>query len=319
MDIHDLEPISIKEIKDKKFVKSFEDLKLNLSNNLLIYLQFDLPRDFNLLDLSQIAYNFRFMKNFSRSYSFEQSKEFLRNQLREFFNLSLIEEKKTKKKLIKSKKLNTSFKQVFFDIGEERKDKIIIEDTTNFDLQKASLESIKEVITDFENSSLGNNAKIKSTPNLLRDISSKNSISDQDRYEQTPSELKIEQDEVLELMKTFSISQTIPKQIESDTEVDKEDKLNETMRMLGIGNIKKNLGKTIISKKRKEGLLFDEWINEKLDWVQYLIKKLAHIDYLSLKEEAEYLTIVHNYKFSDTFEKELKKLYSVLCIDSNEE
>ena len=38
-----------------------------------------------------------------------------------------------------------------------------------------------------------------------------------------------------------------------------DDPLDEAFRILGLGSIKKNLGKTIISKKKKEGLFFDEW------------------------------------------------------------
>ena len=57
---------------------------------------------------------------------------------------------------------------------------------------------------------------------------------------------------------------------------------------------------------------FDEWVPEHLEWIQFLIKKLAHLQYLSLKDESNYLNIVRKYTFSGDFNKELEKLYKVL-------
>lgn len=315
----ELDPISITDIENQKIIKTFEDLKLNLANNLLIYLQFDLPRDFNLIDLTKIPFNYRFMRNFSRSFAFSQSREQLKKSLVEYFNLEIRKQPQSNIKRTIDKNSKTLFKQVFFDIGDSSENKIIIDDTTHFDLENAPIESIKEVINEFETDKIKNDEKLIDYEESVRHTSSKFRSQDVEKNNQIVPELKIDQEDILELMKEFSITHTVPKKNDEETPINKEEKLTEALEILGIGNIKKNLGKSIISKKKKEGLFFDEWINENLEWVQFLIKNLAHIEYLSLKDESEYLAIVRNYKFSEIFDNEIKKLYKNLHIEFNEE
>ena len=53
--------------KEKKEITSFDDLKYHLSNNVLLHFQFDLPKEFNLVDIPKLPYNYRFMRNFHKS------------------------------------------------------------------------------------------------------------------------------------------------------------------------------------------------------------------------------------------------------------
>ena len=315
----ELESISLSDIKNEKQITSLDELKVFLSNNLLLYLQFDLPREFNLVDVSKLAYNHRFMRNFSRSYSFEQSKEYMRKNLHEFFQVEQVKQQSAMHVTKEKKLIKFSYKQVFFNIGDVSDNKIIIEDTTNFDLGDASTKSLEDVITDIQQNekSLVSHQNEEMNINLRSssELSNINPPNDLQKHQ----EIKIEGQEILDLMKNFSINLTVPKISQDEVSTSNEDKLNEAFDILGIGNIKKTLGKTIITKKKKEGLFFDEWVNENFQWVQYLIKKLTHVDYLSLKEESNYLSLVRNYKYSTQFDSIISKLYSDLQLDSKDE
>lgn len=315
----ELESISLSDIKNKKQITSLDELKVFLSNNLLLNLQFDLPREFNLVDVSKLAYNHRFMRNFSRSYSFEQTKEYMRKNLLEFFQVEPIKQQPVINVTKNKQPLKFSYKQVFFNIGDVSDNKVIIEDTTNFDLGDASTKSLEDVITDIQQNEKSLVSQQNEEMNINLRSSSKPSKNNPPNDLQKHQEIKIEGQEILDLMKNFSINLTVPKINQDEGSTSNEDKLNEAFDILGIGNIKKTLGKTIITKKKKEGLFFDEWVNENFQWVQYLIKKLIHVDYLSLKEESSYLSLARNYKYSAQFNSIIGKLYSDLQLDSKDE
>ena len=259
------------------------------------------------------------MRNFSRSYSFEQSKEYMRKNLHEFFQVEQVKQQSAMHVTKEKKLIKFSYKQVFFNIGDVSDNKIIIEDTTNFDLGDASTKSLDDVITDIQQNekSLVSHQNEEMNINLRSssELSNNNPPNDLQKHQ----EIKIEGQEILDLMKNFSINLTVPKISQDEVSTSNEDKLNEAFDILGIGNIKKTLGKTIITKKKKEGLFFDECVNENFQWVQYLIKKLTHVDYLSLKEESNYLSLVRNYKYSTQFDSIISKLYSDLQLDSKDE
>lgn len=307
----------ISKLKKGYQISSFDDLKVHLSNELLIYHQFDLPREFDLIDISKLPYNFRFMKNFSRTHSFVKSIDFVKQELLDYFKYAEPEKKTEDISTSAKKDVVTNFRQVFFDIHTEEGKKVVSEDITDYSLEAASLDSLKSVIHNFSYDIQNIPKQDNIIPSNELTISSKMKGLDGDSLKQQSSKSQQSFTEIESLMKNFSI-ENFEKKITEESlknEPSDEDLVNETFKMLGLGSIRKNLGKTIITKKRSEGLFFDEWVQEHLDWVQFLIKSIIHEDYLSLKEESHYLNVVRRYDFSDSFEKELIALYKKLNLD----
>jgi hypothetical protein len=313
----------VSQLKEKKVIQTYDNLKEHLSNNLLIFIEFDLPKEFNFVKISKIMNNYRFLKNFSKTISFTKSYDLLKNNLIEYFNY--------KKPLIPQKdhKINQNlvskpiiFKQVIFD--EDKGSNLVVDDITNINLETISKINLENVISDYEKvaktTALNQSEKIQE-----KILYSSKEIRNSDLVLNSQSNLsQTGQKEFDELFKIFptSIIAEDASSIKND-ENRKEDLLNETFKLLGIdlekpsiGNIKKSLGKNIIDKKKKEGLSFDEWVVENLIWTQFLIKNLLHLDYLSLKEESHYLSIIRNYKMQKEISDELNNLYSKLRINS---
>ena len=307
------------EIKNKKGITTFEDLKYHLSNSILLHYQFDLPKEFDLVDIPKLPYNYRFMRNFHKNLSFLKSMTYLKNELAEYFKVETDKHaKKVFKQNYKTKQHEVNFKQVFFNIDTELGSKVIVDDISSYNLEKASLESLKDVITN-----------IDITIDTFKELREKE-ISNKENFSSdfVPSQRKLKSEtegsktidfpEISNLMKNFSLDEVKPKTISTQTNVpeSKDVLLDETFKLLGLGSIKQNLGKKIITNKKKEGLFFDEWVTENLTLVQFLLKSLLHLDYLSLKDETHYLSIVRNYKFSEQFHAELKKLFHLLRIEN---
>ena len=74
----------LSESEVNKTIKSFEDLKTILSNEILIQYQYDLPKEFNLTDILLISRNHRYMRNFSKTLSYLKSYDFLKKELSTF-------------------------------------------------------------------------------------------------------------------------------------------------------------------------------------------------------------------------------------------
>ena len=306
----------LSESEVNKPIKSFEDLKTILSNEILIQYQYDLPKEFNLTDILLISRNHRYMRNFSKTLSYLKSYDFLKNELSTFFNYAHPPvENKNRRSQFASKPDSYTFKQIFFNIEQDDNSKIIVDDITDYNLQNATLNSLKDAITDFEELKDKKFITKENKPLISSDKQQK--LIETNFSNITPT--LVEDAELDNLFKNFQIQTVKPPIVEEKSEGNdtKDQLLDETFKLLGLGSIKKNLGKSIIIKKKKEGLLFDEWVKENLDWVQFLIKKLLHIDYLSLKDESHFINIARNYLFSDDFTEDIQKLFKVLQIDNN--
>ena len=308
------------EIKEKKVIKSFEELKVHLSNEVLIPYQFDLPREFNLVDNLTLPRNHRFMRNFSKTLSFSKSFDSIKKDLSVYFKYNA---EKIPNNLVKRDfsliKNTYSFKQVFFDIDPNSSSKVIMDDISNFNLETASLDSLKDAITEVEQPKAKPERKESDLSNESFEIRSDNKVLTENINTSNFTPTFVVESELDNLMKNFKIEQLKQPPIEDEDDIgdSKDELLDETFKLLGLGSIKKNLGKTIITKKKKEGLLFDEWVKENLEWARFLIKKLVHIDYLSLKDEYYYLGIVRNYPFPEEITNMLDKLFKSLHIDQN--
>ena len=308
----------ISEVKNGKVPRTFDELKIFLSNEILIHYQFDLPKEFNFSDILQLPFNHRFMRNFSKTLSFTRSFEQIKNDLRDYFNYKPeLVTKKLAKKRHEKKSSEYSFKQVFFNIDPENSSKYVVDDITDFNLEKASVDSLKSVISNVELGIDESNEINKNEIEKKSEFSSDKTTKQP--YQQSPTFIPTFEEEagIDHLLRDFKIQDNESKDLEQESEsvLSKDKLVSETFKLLGIGSIKKNLGKSIITKKKKVGLSFDEWVPEHLEWIQFLIKKLAHLQYLSLKDESNYLNIVRKYTFSGDFNKELEKLYKVLRID----
>ena len=307
------------EVTREKKINSFESLKHHMSNEILSYFQFDLPKEFDLVDLPKIVYNFRYMKNFSKTISYSKSFTHIREELINYFNYQVPEQKPLKNRELRAKELKTtSFKQVFFGLPSESGETMILEDISDFSLENITIDSLENVIKGIQNPIQQKNILESSSLSERPEISSQNSKEVKTRNQNNEVFDSSVDSDIEKLMKDFNIEKI--KHVAPEEQISfsehADDPLDEAFRILGLGSIKKNLGKTIISKKKKEGLFFDEWVQENLVWVQFLIKTILHIDYLSLKDEAHYLNVVRNYAYSESFEQELKSLYLKLAIDS---
>lgn len=301
----------------KKTIQSFDEAKHFLSNEILIQYQYDLPKEFDVYDILSLPNHHRFMRNFSKTMSYTKSLDYLKKELTNYFTYSKIPvERPTKVRKTTNKHEATSFKQVFFNLESTEKSKLVVDDITNFNLQQASVDSLQNVIDAFKTSFGDLDKEFTTDDTLTQSISSDSSFEKTSSPVTTQSSSLDEEPELANLLKDFNIElvKHEAKVETQDIEYSKEELLNEALDILGIGSIKKNLGKSIITKKKKVGLSFDEWFKENLDWAQYLIKKIAHIDYLSLQDEADYLAIIRAFSFSNDFNFELAKLYKTLGI-----
>ncbi len=141
----------LSESEVNKTIKSFEDLKTILSNEILIQYQYDLPKEFNLTDILLISRNHRYMRNFSKTLSYLKSYDFLKKELSTFFNYAHHPvENKNRHSQFASKPDSYTFKQIFFNIEQDDNSKIIVDDITDYNLQNASFNSLKDAITGFE-------------------------------------------------------------------------------------------------------------------------------------------------------------------------
>lgn len=310
----------VRETKEKRLIKSFDELKTYLSNNVLIQYQFDLPKEFNLVDIVTLPHNYRYMRNFSKTLSFNKSFESIKKDLSEYFKFTrerALNERATRNS--SPTENSYSFKQVFFDITPGSSSKVVVDDITNFNLKTASLDSLKEAINKVENPDLEpekNEVDVRQEP---LEISSDNPVLEENINTSNFTPTFVVESELDNLIKDFKIEQI--KQPITDNEVvtsdSKDELVDETFKLLGLGSIKKNLGKTIITKKKKEGLSFDEWVAENLDWARFLIKQLVHTEYLSLKDEYYYMGIVRNFPFPKELTDAIDKLFKDLRIDQN--
>ena len=248
------------EIKEKKVIKSFEELKVHLSNEVLIPYQFDLPREFNLVDIVTLPRNHRFMRNFSKTLSFSKSFDSIKKDLSVYFKYNA---EKIPNNLVKRDfsliKNTYSFKQVFFDIDPNSSSKVIMDDISNFNLETASLDSLKDAITEVEQPKAKPERKESDLSNESFEIRSDNKVLTENINTSNFTPTFVVESELDNLMKNFKIEQLKQPPIEDEDDIgdSKDELLDETFKLLGLGSIKKNLGKTIITKKKKEGMLFD--------------------------------------------------------------
>ena len=279
----------VAEAKNNNVLDSFDELKKFLSNEILIHYQFDLPKEFNFSDILQLPFKHRFMRNFSKTLSYTRSIEQIKKDLTDYFKYKPdLVPRKVPAINKEIKKIEYNFKQVFFNIDSESSSKFVVDDITNFNLEKASINSLKSVISNVESSIDETNQPKKNEINKQSEFSSDKIVKQQSQQTPTFVPTHIEDAELDHLFKDFKILESESENSESEPSISpsEDELLSETFKLLGIGSIKKNLGKSIITKKKKAGLSFDEWVSENLEWIQFLIKKLTHLEYLSLKEES---------------------------------
>ena len=335
--------------KNKKTIKSYEDLKSILANNILVGFQYDLPKEFDLVSLPELAHRHRFMKNFSKTHSFEKEITNLKAVLTDYFNFKPDFEEENVKTVTEEKtSAEKEFKKSEIDeIGIIEKSKIDQENETipedsisvleseTLKLDSSSNLEEKEITNNQLQENFDNNLIASEHPNieiektevpekvsskanelLEKNITNKIDLTEEIVSNQSSTETKPSAS-TYDFINSISLEKTERKTDTENSLTDSEDNiLNETLQLLGIGSIKMNLERKIINKKKKETYLsLEEWVKENHLWVEYLFKKLSRIQTLNLADEIRFMNIVRKYKFSPRFEHEINNLYENLKLN----